>query len=94
MLLCCSEEHKSSLESFFSAPLTFSLCCFSSVLAPSCWIFSLGSYRDFLREKEHAFMPCQPVTKDSCNAFSGFLLENCLIFTCSWFSLVTSDSLS
>lgn len=58
MLLCCSEEHKSSLESFFSAPLTFSLCCFSSVLETSCWIFSLGSYRDFLRKKEHAFMPC------------------------------------
>lgn len=32
MLMCCSEEHKSSLERFFSAPLDFSLYCFCSVL--------------------------------------------------------------
>lgn len=60
MLLCCSEEHKSSLESFFSAPLTFSLCCFSSVLETSCWIFSLGSYRDFLRKKGTCLHALQP----------------------------------
>lgn len=66
---------KAAWKVFFSAPLTFSLYCFSPVLEPSCWIFSLGSYRDFLRKKERAFMPGQPAMKDSCNAFSGFLLQ-------------------
>lgn len=32
MLMCCSEEHESSLESFFLSPPTFSLYCFSLVL--------------------------------------------------------------
>lgn len=95
-LMCCSEEHKSSLESFFSAPLTSSPYCFSSVLQSHLAGYFPWIPTEIFKKKGtclRALPAC--LRRQHChNTLSGFSLASpkssyfCLS-SYSWFSLLT-----
>lgn len=95
-LLCCSEEHKSSLESFFLAPLAFSPYCFSSVLQSHLAGYFPWTPTEIFKKKGtrlHALPAC-PRRQHCHNTLPWFSLPSpkssyfCLS-SYSWYSLLT-----
>jgi len=92
-LMCCSEERKSRLESFFLAPLTYSPCFFSSVLQSHLAGYFPQIPTKIFKKKGtclHALPAC-PRRQHRHNPLSGFSLPSP---KSSWFCLRSHSGFS